>query len=167
MEKEIKNLHKTTSDDPYSSHPTNSINTPRATDLPNPGIFASFDYGRCNTRIRRPTNRNTICLIQGSWNTRTSYPLSGWTQEPAMDETQEIATAETQEPAADIEMELQDSDVQTSFVFNRKAETQSAIHPVAETQEPATSIEVEIQELETLDAAVAETEEPATDLETE
>jgi hypothetical protein len=89
------------------------------------------------------------------------------TQEPAMAETQKTATAETQEPAADIEMELQDSDAQISFVFNRKAETQSAIHPVAETQEPATSIEVEIQELETLDAAVAETQEPATDLETE
>jgi hypothetical protein len=41
------------------------------------------------------------------------------TQEPAMAETQKTATAETQEPAADIEMELQDSDAQTSFVFNK------------------------------------------------
>jgi hypothetical protein len=89
------------------------------------------------------------------------------TQEPAMAETQKTATAETQEPAADIEMELQDSDAQTSFVFNKEAETQSAIHPVAETQEPATDIEVELQELETLDAAVAETQEPATDLQPE
>jgi hypothetical protein len=39
------------------------------------------------------------------------------TQEPAMAETQKIATAETQEPAVDIEMELQNSDAQTSFVF--------------------------------------------------
>jgi hypothetical protein len=89
------------------------------------------------------------------------------TQEPAMAETQKTATAETQEPAADIERELQDSDAQTSFVFNKEAETQSAIHPVAETQEPATNIEDELQELETLDAAVAATQEPATDLETE
>jgi hypothetical protein len=64
-------------------------------------------------------------------------------------------------------MELQDLDAQTSFVFNKEADTQSAIHPVAETQEPATNIEVELQELETLDAAAAETQEPATDLETE
>jgi hypothetical protein len=89
------------------------------------------------------------------------------TQEPAMAETQKTATAETQEPAADIEIELQDSDAQTSFVFNKEAGTQSAIYPVAETQEPATNIEVELQELETLDAAVAVTQEPATDLETE
>jgi hypothetical protein len=89
------------------------------------------------------------------------------TQEPALAETQEIATAETQEPAADIEMELQDSDAQTSSVLNKEAETQSAIHPVAETQEPVTDIEVELQELETTDAAAAETQEPATDLEIE
>jgi hypothetical protein len=92
------------------------------------------------------------------------------TQEPvthSVAETQEPATAETQEPAADIERELQDSDAQTSFVFNKEAETQSAIHPVAETQEPATNIEDELQELETLDAAVAATQEPAADLETE
>jgi hypothetical protein len=89
------------------------------------------------------------------------------TQEPAMVETQKTATAETQEPAADIEIELQDSDAQTSFVFNKEAGTQSTIYPVAETQEPATNIEVELQEVETLDAAVAVTQEPATDLETE
>jgi succinate dehydrogenase/fumarate reductase flavoprotein subunit len=89
------------------------------------------------------------------------------TQEPAMAETQKTAMDETQEPVADIEMELQDSDAQTSFVFNKEDETQSAIHPVAETQEPATNIEVELQELETLDAAVAETQEPTTDLEIE
>jgi hypothetical protein len=88
------------------------------------------------------------------------------TQEPAMAETQKTATAETQEPAADIEMELQNSDAQTSFVFNKEAETQSAIYLVAETQEPATNIEVELQELETLDAAMAVTQEPATGLET-
>jgi hypothetical protein len=70
------------------------------------------------------------------------------TQEPAMAETQKTATAETQEPAADIEIELQDSDAQTSFVFNKEAGTQSAIYPVAETQEPATNIEVELQESE-------------------
>jgi hypothetical protein len=89
------------------------------------------------------------------------------TQEPAMAETQETATAETQEPAADIEIELQELDAQTSFVFNKEAETQSATHPVAETQEPATDIEVELQESETPDAAVAETQEPATDFEIE
>jgi hypothetical protein len=89
------------------------------------------------------------------------------TQEPAMAETQKTATAETQEPAADIEMELQNSDAQTSFVFNKEAETQSAIYLVAETQEPATNIEVELQEMETLDAAMAVTQEPATGLETE
>jgi hypothetical protein len=55
------------------------------------------------------------------------------TQEPAMAETQKTATAETQEPAADIEIELQDSDAQTSFIFNKEAGTQSAIYPVAET----------------------------------
>jgi hypothetical protein len=87
------------------------------------------------------------------------------TQEPAMAETQKTATAETQEPAADIEMELQNSDAQTSFVFNKEADTQSAIYLVAETQEPATSIEVELQELETLDAEMAATQEPATGLE--
>jgi hypothetical protein len=89
------------------------------------------------------------------------------TQEPAMDETQETTTAETQELAADIEMELQELDAHTPFVFNKEAETQSAIHPVAETQEPATDIEVELQELETSDAAAAETQEPATDFEIE
>jgi hypothetical protein len=92
------------------------------------------------------------------------------TQEPAMAETQETATAETQEPAADIEIELQESEAQTSFVFE-VAETQPATHPVAETQEPATGIEVELQESETPDAAtqhpVAETQEPATDFEME
>jgi hypothetical protein len=87
------------------------------------------------------------------------------TQEPAMAETQKTATAETQEPAADIEMELQNSDAQTSFVFNKEAEIQSAIHLVAETQEPATNIEVELQELETLDAEMAATQELATGLE--
>jgi hypothetical protein len=87
------------------------------------------------------------------------------TQEPAMAETQKTATAETQEPAADIEMELQNSDAQTSIVFNKRAETQSAIYLVAETQEPTTSIEVELQELETLDAEMAATQEPATGLE--
>jgi hypothetical protein len=59
------------------------------------------------------------------------------TQEPAMAETQKTATVETQEPVTDIEIELQDSDAQTSFVFNKEAGTQSAIYPVAETQEPA------------------------------
>jgi hypothetical protein len=83
-----------------------------------------------------------------------------------MAETQKTTTAETQEPATDIEMELQNSDAQTSFVFNKEAETQSAIYLVAETQEPATNIEVELQELETLDAAMDVTQEPATGLET-
>jgi hypothetical protein len=88
------------------------------------------------------------------------------TQEPAMAKTQKTATAETQEPAADIEMESENLDAQTSFVFNKEADTQSAIYLVAETQEPATNIEVELQELETLDAAMAVTQEPATALET-
>jgi hypothetical protein len=45
------------------------------------------------------------------------------------------SVAATQEPATDIE--LQELDTQTSFVFE-VAETQPATHPVAETQEPAT-----------------------------
>jgi hypothetical protein len=87
------------------------------------------------------------------------------TQEPAMAETQETATAETQEPAADSEIELQELETQTSFVFEI-AETQTATHPAAETQEPATGITVESKEIETPEAAtqhpVAETQEPAT-----
>jgi hypothetical protein len=87
------------------------------------------------------------------------------TQEPAMAETQETATAETQEPAADSEIELQELETQTSFVFE-VAETQIATHPAAETQEPATGITVESKEIETPEAAtqhpVAETQEPAT-----
>jgi hypothetical protein len=87
------------------------------------------------------------------------------TQEPAMAETQETATAETQEPAADSEIELQELETQTSFVFE-VAETQIATHPAAETQEPATSITVESKEIETPEAAtqhpVAETQESTT-----
>jgi hypothetical protein len=87
------------------------------------------------------------------------------TQEPAMAETQETATAETQEPAADSEIELQELETQTSFVFE-VAETQTATRPAAETQEPATGITVESKEIETPEAAtqhpVAETQEPAT-----
>jgi hypothetical protein len=64
------------------------------------------------------------------------------TQEPAMAETQETATAKTQKPAADIEIELQELETQTSFVFE-VAETQTATHPADETQEPATDIAVE------------------------
>jgi hypothetical protein len=92
------------------------------------------------------------------------------TQEPAMAETQETTTAETQEPVADIEIELQELETQTSFVFE-VAETQTATHPAAETQEPATGIAVESKEIETPEAAtqhpVAETQEPATDFESE
>jgi hypothetical protein len=66
------------------------------------------------------------------------------TQEPAIAETQETTTAETQEPAADIEIELQQPDAQTSFVSNKVAETQPTTHPVAETQEPATDIDIEL-----------------------
>jgi hypothetical protein len=87
------------------------------------------------------------------------------TQEPTMAETQETATAETQEPVADIEIELQELETQTSFVFEA-AETQTTTHPTAETQEPATGIAVESKEIETLEAATqhpkAETQEPAT-----
>jgi hypothetical protein len=78
------------------------------------------------------------------------------------------SVAATQEPAIDIE--LQELEAQTSFVFE-VAETQPATHPVAETQEPATDIEIELQEFETPDAAtqhpVAETQEPVTDFEIE
>jgi hypothetical protein len=78
------------------------------------------------------------------------------------------SVAATQEPATDIE--LQESEAQTSFVFE-EAETQLATHPVAETQEPITGIEVELQESKTPDAAtqhlVAETQEPTTDFEIE
>ena len=74
------------------------------------------------------------------------------TQEPAMAETQETTTAETQEPAADSEIELQDLETQTSFVFEA-AETQIATYPVVETQEPPADIEIDIQELEVQGAA--------------
>jgi hypothetical protein len=88
------------------------------------------------------------------------------TQELAMAETQETSTAETQEPSADIEIELQELETQTSFVFE-VAETQTATYPAAETQEPATGIAVESKESETPEVAtqhsVAETQEPATD----
>jgi hypothetical protein len=87
------------------------------------------------------------------------------TQEPAMAETQETATAETQEPAADSEIELQELETQTSFVFE-VAETQIATQPAAETQEPAAGITVESKEIETPEAAtqhpVAETQESTT-----
>jgi hypothetical protein len=53
-------------------------------------------------------------------------------QEPAMAETQETAMAETQEPAVDSEIELQELETQTSFVFE-VVETQTATHPAAET----------------------------------
>jgi hypothetical protein len=102
------------------------------------------------------------------------------TQELAIAETQKIATAETQEPAADIDIELQEPDAQTSFVSNKVAEMQPATHSVAETQEPATDIEIELQESQAQDAAtppssrkvaekpdthsVAETQELATDI---
>jgi hypothetical protein len=105
--------------------------------------------------------------------TETQEPVThsvAETQEPAMAETQETATAETQEPATDIQIELQELETQTSFVFE-VAETQTATHPAAETQEPATGIEVESKEIETPDAAtqhpVVETQEPATDFESE
>jgi hypothetical protein len=107
------------------------------------------------------------------------------TQEPAIAETQKTATAETQEPAADIEIELQESDTQddvTSAVSNKVAETQEpATHSVAKTQEPAADIEIELQESEAQNAAtlpssskvdekpathsVAETQERAADIE--
>jgi hypothetical protein len=104
------------------------------------------------------------------------------TQEPAIAETQETATAETQEPVADIEIELQEPDAQTSFVSNKVVETQEpATHPVAETQEPTTNIEIELQESQAQNAAtppssskvaekpsthsVVETQEPAADTE--
>jgi hypothetical protein len=92
------------------------------------------------------------------------------TQEPAMAETQETAMAGTQEPVADIEIELQELETQTSFVFE-VAETQTATHPAAETQEPSTGIAVESKEIETPEAAtqhpVAETQEPTTGFESE
>jgi hypothetical protein len=104
------------------------------------------------------------------------------TQEPTIAETQESTTAETQEPAADIEMELQEPDAQTSFVSNKVAETQEpTTHPVAETQEPTTDFEIELQESEAQNAAtlpsssqvaekptthsVVETQEPTNDTE--
>jgi hypothetical protein len=71
------------------------------------------------------------------------------------------SVAATQEPATDIE--LQESEAQTSFVFE-KAETQLATHPVAETQEPATGIETPNAATQ---HSVAETQEPATDFEIE
>jgi hypothetical protein len=87
------------------------------------------------------------------------------TQEPAMAETPETATAETQEPAADSEIELQEIETQTSFVFE-VAETQIATQPATETQEPATGITVGSKEIETPEAAtqhpVAETQESTT-----
>jgi hypothetical protein len=52
------------------------------------------------------------------------------TQEPAIAATQEPATAETQEPAADIDTEIQESEVQG-------AATLLSLHQEAETQEAA------------------------------
>ena len=109
--------------------------------------------------------------------TATQYPVTETqkpvthsmdeTQEPAMAETQETATAETQEPAADIQIELQELEAQTSFAVE-VAETQSATHPVAATQEPVTDVEIEFRDSQTQDAATPfssskMTEEPEID----
>jgi hypothetical protein len=75
------------------------------------------------------------------------------TQEPAIAATQEPATAETQEPTADIDTEIQESEVQgaaTLLSLHQEAETQEAVaDPVAAPQEPAS-------------AAVTATQEPVT-----
>jgi hypothetical protein len=108
----------------------------------------------------------------------TQEPAMAETQETTTAETQEPAVAETQEPAADIQIELQELEAQTSFAVE-VAETQSATHPVAATQEQVTEVEIEFQESQ--DAAtppsssnmaekpathsVAETQEPPTDIE--
>jgi hypothetical protein len=90
------------------------------------------------------------------------------TKEPALAETQETATAKTQEPAADSEIELQELETHTSFVFE-VAETQIATQPAAETQESTTNFGS--KETETLAAATqhseAETQQPGTDIDIE
>jgi hypothetical protein len=104
-------------------------------------------------RLRRCTSSTS--QIQGSlpiptMGTVTQEPAThavDETQEPSMDETQETAMAETQEPATDTDMAFQESEAQTSFVFE-EAETQPATHPMDGTQEPATDIDIEIQESE-------------------
>jgi hypothetical protein len=117
--------------------------------------------------IRLIRRTSSTSQTPGSLPTST---MGAATQEPdasateyRVTETQEPVThpvAETQEPAADIQIELQELEAQTSFVFE-----------VAETQEPATGIEVELEEMETPDAAtqhlVAATQEPATNFESE
>jgi hypothetical protein len=97
---------------------------------------------------RKPLNSPTpgslpISTMGAATQEPVTHPVAE-TQEPALAETQETTMADTQEPAADIEMDLQDSDAQISFVFNKEAETQSTIYLVAETQEPVTDIEVEL-----------------------
>jgi hypothetical protein len=72
------------------------------------------------------------------------------TQEPAIAATQEPATAETQEPAADIDTEIQESEVQgaaTLLSLHQEAETQEAVaDPVAAPQEPASAVVTATQE---------------------
>jgi hypothetical protein len=117
---------------------------------------------------QEPDAPETVTLSVSQKVAETQEPVThsvAETQEPAMAETQETATAERQEPAADSEIELQELETQTSFVFE-VAETQTTTHPAAETQELATGITVESKEIETPEAAtqhpVAKTQEPAT-----
>jgi hypothetical protein len=75
------------------------------------------------------------------------------TQEPAIAATQEPTTAKTQEPVADIDTEIQESEVQGTATLpslHQEDETQEvAIDPIAAPQEPAS-------------AAVTATQEPVT-----
>jgi hypothetical protein len=72
------------------------------------------------------------------------------TQEPAIASTQEPTIAETQEPTADIDTEMQESEVQgaaTLLSLHQEAETQEAVvDPVAAPQEPASAAMTATQE---------------------
>jgi hypothetical protein len=105
---------------------------------------------------QEPVAQDTVTPFVSYKIAETAIHSVAETQEPALAEAQATATAETQEPAADIDIELQEPDTQTSFISNE----------VAETQEPATDTEIDTQKVET-PGAPAETQEPAADIDTE
>jgi hypothetical protein len=121
--------------------------------FPTPG---SLPIPATGAATQEPVAQDTVTPFVSYKIAETATHSVAETQEPAIAEAQATATAETQEPAADIDIELQEPDAQTSFVSNE----------VAETQEPATDTEIDTQKLET-PGAPAETQEPAADIDTE
>jgi hypothetical protein len=121
--------------------------------FPTPG---SLPIPATGAATQEPVAQDTVTPFVSYKIAETATHSVAETQEPAIAEAQATTTAETQEPAADIDIELQEPDAQTSFVSNE----------VAETQEPATDTEIDTQKLET-PGAPAETQEPAADIDTE